>query len=153
MQLQTATITLGSKEYSIQAAGYRRARGWKRAFLSDLYEPTIAHLATINGVNEAPVTLGDLGQFTPLATGLLLDTIDTVFELLIGYSAVLEDDRPVIEEDASDAQIIAGFVEVLKLANPLPPGLIGSVNGLAAMGMLQNSLSPNGVSAQTKVTN
>jgi len=153
MQLQTAKITLGNTEYTIQAAGHRRARGWKKAFFSDLYEPITVNLTTLNNVNETPLTLADIPRFTPLAQELLIGTIDAVCTLLIGYSPVLEAAREEIEENASDAQILAAFVEVLKLANPLPPGFLAALNGPALNGILTNSPALNGVSGPAKVTN
>lgn len=152
MQLQSAKITLGSKEYTVQAAGFRRARGWKKAFLANLYDPLIANLAALNGINEQPLTLADLPSFTPLAQTLLLDTVETVCALLVSFSSVLEAAQDEIEETASDAQIVAAFVEVLKLASPLPPGLLANMNGLATMAMSANSPSLNGVSGLTKAT-
>jgi len=153
MQLQTAKITLGEKDYTIQAAGYRRARGWKKTFFAQLYDPLIAQLGAVNEISDGALTLGDLGQYTPFAQGILLDSIDAVFELLIGYAQPLENDRESIEETASDAQIVDAFWEVLKLANPLPPGLLAGGNGLGLMGILQNLPSQNGDSDRAKVTN
>ena len=152
MQLQTAKITLGSTEYTIQAAGHRRARGWKKAFFAELYEPITENLTTLNNVDETPLTLADIPRYTPLAQELLIGTIDAVCALLIGYSPVLEAAREDIEETASDAQILDAFVEVLKLANPLPPGLFGGLNGLALSGILTSSPALNGISNPAKVT-
>lgn len=152
MQLQTAKITLGNTEYTIQAAGHRRASGWKKAFFAELYEPITENLTALNNVNETPLTLADIPKFTPLAQSFLVDMIDAVCALLVGYSPVLEAAREDIEETASDAQILDAFVEVLKLANPLPPGLLGVLNGLALSGILTNSPALNGVSSPAKVT-
>ena len=154
MKLETRTVTLGEKEYTIPEAGHRRAKGWKTAFIEQLYEPLQAQLVEMNQVVQMKsIDVADLPSLSPFVTSLLTDTIDTVLELVITYSKDLEEDRDTIEETASDRQIIAAFWEVLKLANPLSPEMLTRLIGLYQIGMSESSPLPNGDSGPKSRTN
>ena len=144
MKLQSRTVVLGEKEYTITEAGHRRAKGWKKAFMDRFYQPLQAQLVDLNALDLDSLSLGDLPTLSPFVETLLTDTVDVVAELVISYSPVLEEDRDAILEAASDRQIIAAFWEVLKLANPLSVEALAQLSGLAKIGTLPNSPLPNG---------
>ena len=144
MKLQSRTVVLGEKEYTITEAGHRRAKGWKKAFLTSLYQPLQAQLVELNALDLNGLDLGDLPTLSPFVTTLLTDYVDAIAELVITYAPALEDDREAILDTASDRQFLAAFWEVLKLANPLSVEALAQLSGLAKIGTSLSLPSPNG---------
>ena len=67
----------------------------------------------------------------------LLNSIDTIYELMFAYSAELEKDRERIEAEAYDSDIMEAFTAILSLAFPF-----------GAMAGRVMSLVPNGSTAK-----
>jgi hypothetical protein len=115
IEIESTIVKLGETEYTINQAGFLRAKPWKKRLIEEV-QPIFGQIGEIQ--NFAIDTPGDLLKLIPLMETLFLDGIETVFELLIAYSAELEAARADIEAHATDKQILAAFQEVIKLADP-----------------------------------
>lgn len=123
VDIKRTTVRLGERDYEIQEAGFRRAKPWKQRLLAEI-KPLFERLGGAGEIQfEKPA---DLFQLLPLAEDLFVGGVDTVCDLLIAYSPVLEADREYIETDASDRQILAAFQEVVILADPF--GVVMQLN-------------------------
>lgn len=123
VEIESVTVKLGEKEYTVQTAGFIRARPWKKRLLEEI-KPLFERL------NDAPNiefnSAADLFKLFPLVEDVFINGLDTVFGLLIAYSPVLETDKEYIEAHASDKQILAAFQEAVKLSDPF--GLVAQMN-------------------------
>lgn len=144
LEIQTITIRLGEKDYTIKEAPFGRAGPWRRRLVEEI-KPLFEQVSGLSGVRfETPA---DLLQLWPVAERLFVDGIEQVFDLLIAYSPELEQDREYIEAHATDRQIFAAFQDVIVLADFL--ALIPQIRraGLGVMrGTSSSSPSANGVS-------
>jgi len=114
VEIQTITVQLGDREYLIQQAGFLRAKPWKKRLLEEM-KPLFGEISEAQNIEFN--TPADLVKLMPLAEKLFIEALDLIFELLITYSPVLEEERVYIEQYATDAQIFAAFQEVVKLAD------------------------------------
>lgn len=142
VEIETATLRLGERDFTIQTASFLRSRVWKKRLIEEI-KPLFEQISNVKDMQfNSPA---DLLGLMPVAENLLIDGIDKVFELLIAYSPELEAARGYIEAHSTDKQILAAFQEALKLADPF--GMISQLNrriGLKPTGTLSNSQSANG---------
>lgn len=150
MTIESTTITLGERDFVVSAAPFIRSSPWRKRLVAEV-KPLFDMAATAPDMTfERPE---DLLQLWPLLNAILVDGIDTVFELLIAYSPVLEDERGYIENNATEKQILAGFQEVVRLSDPFGLAqLLGRRTGLARSGTGQRSPSPNGATVEPQPT-
>lgn len=134
MEIQSATLRLGDTDYTVRAAGFRRAKVWKKRLLSEL-KPLFENLNGAPGMEFNKPE--DLFKLLPLAENLLVDGVDSVLMLLLSYDPALEAARAEIEENASDRQIIEAFREVVSLADPF--GIAALLN--QQLGRVQSGIS------------
>jgi hypothetical protein len=148
IEVQTITVKLGEKEYTIREAPHLRASAWRRRLMEEV-KPIFDQVANVADIQfETPA---DLLKLAPLAEQLFVEGVDQIFDLLITYSPELEADREYIEANAGSRQIFAAFQQVIKLADffDLIPQIRRS--GLAGLtGTLSNSPSPNGAVHSSK---
>lgn len=148
IDIQTVTIRLGDKDYTIHEAPYRRSTEWRRRLVDEI-KPLFEQVSGLTDIQfETPA---DLLQLLPVAERLFVEGIEQVFDLLIAYSPDLEGDREYIEAHASDRQIFAAFQQVITLADFL--SLIPQIRraGLGAgSGILPNSPSQNGATPRKR---
>lgn len=148
IDIQTVTVRLGEKEYTLHEAPFGRAAPWRRRLVEEV-RPIFEQVSELPGIRlETPA---DLRQLFPVAERLFVDATEQIFDLLIAYSPELEVDRAYIETHASDRQIFAAFQEVIKLADFL--ALIPQIRraGLGGMnGTSSNSPSQNGASRRKR---
>ena len=143
IEIKTATVTLGDKEYTIKEAPRLISKPWKKRFIEEI-QPLFEKLSGAPDMQFD--TPEDLFKLVPLAESLLIDGSESIFELLIAYSPELTADREYIEAHATDRQIFAGFQEVLKLADFLEMGgMMKRQIGRNLTGISSNSPSVNGV--------
>jgi hypothetical protein len=124
---KNVTITLGGKKYEIVEAPMRTNAAW-RASLSGL-------LTDVGGLMESATTVelnnvGDMLTVVRQIQDVLLAAPDRLTAMLFDYSPVLAADRARIETEVYESELIAAFVEVLKLAYPFGD-LLRLANGLA----------------------
>ena len=134
---KTVTITLGGKTYEISEAPLRKNAQW-RAGLN-------AMLSEVGGLMESATSLelnnvGDLLDVVRQIQNVLLAAPDRLTAMLFDYAPVLAADRERIEAEVYESELIAAFVEVLKLAYPFG-SLINLATGLAAKASAQTSTS------------
>lgn len=115
VEIETITIQLGEREYTISEAPRVRSRPWKERFMMEI-NPLFARISDakdreINGPE-------DILALFPVFESLFTSSFDEIFELLITYAPELEADREYIENHATDKQIFAGFLGVTRLADP-----------------------------------
>lgn len=148
MQIESKTLTLGEQEYTVCAPGFVRAKVWKKRLLTEV-KPLFDQLSAAPDIQfDSPA---DLLKLLPLADKLLIDGVDTMLELLLAFSPVLEEARAYIEENASDKQIVAAFTDVVSLADPF--GMAAQLNrqfGRATNGTSSKSLVASGDAALSK---
>jgi hypothetical protein len=119
------TITLGGKQYEIAEAPMRKNAQW-RANLNAL-------LTDVGGLMESATTVelnnvGDLLSVVRQVQDVILAAPDRITAMLFDYSPVLAADRARIEAEVYESELIAAFVEVLKLAYPFGE-LLSLANG------------------------
>lgn len=145
IEIKTAPITLGDKEYTLKEAPRLISKPWKKKFIEEI-QPLFQELSGAPDMRfDKPE---DLFQLFPLVESLLIDGSESIFELLIAYSPELIEDREYIEAHATDRQIFAAFQEVIKLADFLEMGgMMKKQIGRSLIGISSNSPRVNGASA------
>lgn len=109
--MRSTTITLSGKQHTINELPSRRAAAWRKQVQEKLGD--VAKL-----VESAPDT--DISNSAALATlvrnvgSLVVGSTDIVVELLFEYAPALRES----DEDFYDSELLAAFVEVVKLAYP-----------------------------------
>lgn len=148
IDIQTVTIRLGEKDYTISEAPYGRSGPWRRRLVDEI-KPIFEEVSGLTDIQfETPA---DLLQLWPMAERLFVDGIDQIFDLLIAYAPEFEQDRSYIEAHATDRQLFAALQDVIRLADFL--SLIPQIRraGLGAgAGILPNSQSANGATPRRK---
>lgn len=132
IEIESVTVKLGAKEYTIQQAGFLRSKPWKQRLFEEI-KPLFERLSGASDIKFDSAS--DLFQLLPLAEDLFVSGIETIYDLLVAYSPDLEADREYIEAHATDKQILAAFQEVVKLSDPF--GVVSQLNrriGLKATG-------------------
>lgn len=124
---KSVTITLGGKAYEIAEAPMRKNAAW-RAQLSGLLTDVGGLMASANEVQLNSVA--DLLTVVRQIQDVLLAAPDRLTAMLFDYAPVLAADRARIEAEVYESELIAAFVEVLKLAYPFGD-LLNLANGLA----------------------
>ena len=145
VEVESATFQLGEREFTVPQAGFLRAKPWKKRLFEEI-KPIVEQVGGVTGIEFS--SPADLLRLVPTVETLFLDGIDTMFDLLVSYSPLLEAERDYIAEYATDKQILAAFQEVVKLTDPF--GMVANLNQLAgrrAIGTSSSLQSANGISA------
>ena len=148
IEIERVVLLLGEREFEVAEASFLRARPWKKQLIDEI-QPLFTELSEAQDMEFAGPA--DLLKLMPLAEKVLIEAMDKVFGLLIGYSPVLEAEREYIEGHATDKQILGAFQEVVRLADPF--GMIAQFNrriGRSGSGTLSSLGSPNGASPSKK---
>jgi hypothetical protein len=135
-QIESATLVLGEREFVVQTAGFMRSKPWKKRLFEEI-KPLFEKVS--DAPNMEFNNAADLLKLLPLAEELFTDGLDLVFDMLISYSPVLEDDREYIGCHATDKQILAAFQGVVVLADPF--GVVATLTrqlGRTAIGTSSN---------------
>ena len=115
---KTFTVTLAEQQYLVKELPSRKNMEWRKALAVPFGELTDA-LAIAPGLevdNAAGLTrLTDLAR---MLTARVFDSVDLMRDKLFEYSPELAADRERIETEGYDSEIMATFIEVLKLAFP-----------------------------------
>jgi hypothetical protein len=126
--MNTITIKLGGQGYEIRQLPLGASRKWREKFAEPLEKLLNAVQASAVILRQAlsrdeQVNAGELvgvlGQTLLGGIGqVLLGSMDTILEMVFAYAPYLQAQRAEIEENAYDDEVMAAFVEVLKLAYP-----------------------------------
>lgn len=113
--IESITILLGEREYTVFEAPRLRSKPWKERFMAEV-NPLFARIGSAKEMEiRGPE---DVLALLPVFESLFTSGFDTVFELLLAYAPELEADREYIESSATDKQVFAGFLGVVRLADP-----------------------------------
>jgi hypothetical protein len=114
VEIESTTVKLGEKEYTIRQAGFLRSRPWKKRLLDEV-KPLFEGVTGAGDIvfNSA----SDILKLLPMAQSMFVEIPETLLDLLFAYAPELEADRALIEAHATDKQIFAAFQEVVKLAD------------------------------------
>ena len=118
-------VILGGKPYQIKPLVIRESREWRKRLAKE-----IGAFSEFVGVDT-----NDPEKFRALVEANLVDRADAVIDLFFAYARDLSRDE--IENTATDTEINAAFVEVLKIALPLAGGVT------PAMGSLSQQVKPS----------
>lgn len=124
--MKSVEITLGGKQYTVAELPLRKNAAWRQK-VGDLVG-TVAGLveATQIDLNSTADLIGVVNQ----VRNVLVTAPDALTALLFDYSPVLAADRERIEGEVYESELLAAFVEVLKLAFPFGE-ILSWANGLA----------------------
>lgn len=165
------TVRLGGREYAIKEKPMGVNGAWRKKLratsvmrlfesLDGLLDDLVAAMATIQPESTAGddnvAVEGirfDMGKMFTVARNLptlvngLASSVDDIIELLFEYEPKLRSDKKWLEQNAYDEEVVAAFVEVLKLTFPILAlwGLL-STRGSKAQQMSGNSPYANGES-------
>jgi hypothetical protein len=146
---RTVTIKLGDEDAELRQRKTRESSAWRKSLEAPARE-IIGRFTRIIDWQSVDLADGDgVSALASAAIPLLTDSLDTIRELVAGYAPELKDRL----DDAYDDEVVATFVEVLRLAFPLA-GLAGTVGLLRSPGSTMpatppSSPSANGVSGTT----
>jgi hypothetical protein len=127
---KSITVTLGEREYVIAEAKTRQNAAWRAKFA----EPFADLSAVMGGDLNSAVTMQ---QLVTLISGKVVQSVDIIKGLLYDYAPALAADKERIESECYDSEIVAAFVEVLKLAYPFG-SLIQKIATAVSKGGLEN---------------
>lgn len=138
-------VAIGGKEYAIKELPRKENRAW-RAKLQDKLGPLMDMIQALPDfeINKA----GDLVGLISKASGMLLNSIDDVVDLIVSYSPALQKNQHVLDS-AFDSEILGAFGAILKLAFPFDSIVGSSLSGLFGSGKTptpttnENSPSPS----------
>lgn len=150
IEIRTATVTLGEKEYTIREASHLRAGPWAKRLIAEV-KPLFAQVSQAQDIRFE--NAADLLQLWPMIEGVFTEALDKIYDLLLAYSSVLEADAAYIGDNATQRQVLAAFQEVVSLADPfgLVPTLTSQL-GRAAIGTSSSLPPPNGAVRSKKRT-
>ncbi len=112
---QPVKISLGGVDYEIKPLALRESRAWRQQLNGPLAEVT----AALKGAGAIQITNGaDIAALLETLSNRLVLAPDLIFELLLAYAPGLKADIEAIEATATDAEVMAAFTEVLRLAYP-----------------------------------
>ena len=142
--MNTPSITLGGREYTLLPPPIGRARRWREQ-LRETTTPMLRQIDQLKGLGalaslESIPIDGVIGMITSMVP-TLMGAFDEIAELVYAYSPLLAADREFIEETATDAEMLAAFGVILKQAFPL--GELMTFLGQPNLGILRNSASPS----------
>lgn len=113
--MQTKTVILAGKEYTLEALPIRQAREFRKKFAAPLE-------GLISALQKTPTQdLTDLeavGALLGIVKNVLIGSIDMALEILFAYSSEIATDREHIEAEAYDEEALGAFLEVIKLLYP-----------------------------------
>ena len=132
--MKQVTVELGGSEYTITPLTMRKSREWRQ----QLDAPIARMIESFRMFQVVEVSdLNAIGQLLDNLRGVALGSVDLCAEAVFSYSPELEAARDEIEEIAYDDEIVAAFVEVVKLAYPFG-AMFGMLNGLSGRATSKN---------------
>lgn len=116
--MKPITVKLAGKEYQVDPLPRRAAKAFRQRITEQIGGVSQA-LRLADGAGGVELTnLGSIADIVDSVGGLLAGSIDLVADLLFDFSPELAADRERIETEGYDDEIIAAFLEVLKLLYP-----------------------------------
>lgn len=112
--MNTFSVTFGGRSFDVRPLNIKQAKAWRAKFAAPFEQITQA----LAGAGK--IQLDDGQQIAGLIqsiSGTLIQSTDIVADMFFAY-ADLPAARDWIEENGTDQEMIAAFVEVLKAAYP-----------------------------------
>jgi len=114
--MKTLKIKLGGVEYAVEQLPIRKSRQWREEFKTPISQ-------ILTGVEAAPAVLENkdvkgMVALMVVAKDVLLNSLDTVLDMLCKYAPAVSADRERIESEAFDDEVIQAFVKILELVFP-----------------------------------
>lgn len=159
------TVYFAGKEYQIGEKNSGPASAWREHLNAS---QTMRIFQTLDGAIEQIARAFDnvlaggkdktipissiliMGELLPVIVNGLSHSVDEIKAMLFDYSPELEADRVWIEANGYDSEIIAAFVEVLKLCYPFLD-ILALFRGSKAQPIATNLPSQNGASGQKSI--
>lgn len=123
--MKAIIVRLAGKDYRVEPLTVRPSKAFRKRvgdalsgmtdLIADALRPTGAVGTPVEGPAEISASIKEIGR---LLSERLIGSTDLAADLLFEYSPILAEDRERIENEAYDDEIIAAFVEVLKLLYP-----------------------------------
>jgi hypothetical protein len=136
---RSVTVKIAERDYEVQELRSRANEAWRKR----LQEPFGALVKRLEGAGDTDITSPrELAALVQDTAGALLESPDTLREMLFAYAPALEGDRERILEEAYDSELLDAFVQVLKLAFPFG-GIVDKLAGLARLGERPAPTSPS----------
>lgn len=133
--MKSVTVTIGGAEHTIRELPSRKAAAWRQGLQERLGD--IAKLFESAPETDISSVTAISGLVQQLGT-LVVRSPDTVIELLLAYAPQLEE--ALSGEECYDSELIAAFIEVLRLAYPFG-GLLNLVASLGSGGAAAKAIS------------
>jgi hypothetical protein len=142
--MKTIKVRLAGKEYELKPLPIRKAREVRQRFIAPINE-------LIEAIKRLPkIDLTDMqsiGMLVESVQSSLLNSTDICLEILLLFSPEMVEDRERIEDEGYEEEVIAAFVEALKMLYPFG-GMLKSLSGLAALATSTSSASASGDGGQ-----
>lgn len=121
--MKTANLTLGGVEYEISERRARENAAWRKKLLGPFGD--IAN--TLSGLSSQQMTAESISGVINTFRDTIVGSVDLITDLVIDYSPVLLASKKQIMAEAYDSEIVEAFGEVLKLAYPFGPLVVGLI--------------------------
>jgi hypothetical protein len=134
----TITANIGGREFQIEPLKIKAARQWRETLNGFVDSVTGAFYTQLNSPEAIKATINTAKQ-------IIVNMPDRALDMIAAYSPVIARDVEWIEENGTDAEVFAVFLDILKVVYPLGQ-LTTLIRGLAASTTSKSSPSQNTVS-------
>lgn len=119
-------VVLGERKYTVKALPVGASKRWREAFAQEIEGLLGAVQYAGEAMSKQIGSGGELGQLVAGLGGALASSVgptllgapDRMLLMVYAYAPQIGADHEYIEEQAYDEQVMAAFVEVVKLAYP-----------------------------------
>jgi hypothetical protein len=119
------TVSIAGQDFEIKPLTIGKASAWRKRFQAEL-DPILKGLANAQGTDLSDFSA--IAKIIEVVQGSVMGAVDTLFDMLCEWSPEVAAQRAHIEANGLDSEVMAAFVEVIKVAYPF-----GSV--VAALGL------------------
>jgi hypothetical protein len=119
-------IPIAGRDYNVKPLTIRKSREWRESF-EHKFDGLVTVLTTFSTIEVN--NLSGVGEVIATLKSTLINSVDTVLDLVCAYAPEIDQDRERIENEAYDAEIVEAFGSILGLVFPLGK-LTRVVNGL-----------------------
>lgn len=113
--MQTETVTLGDKSYMLKEQAYRPGVLYREK-LKENFSMLITAIQAAPNLDFKDTD--SLAQIVKSVGISLIDSLDTIIELLFLFSSELEKDRQYVENNAVGSELVDAFIATLVLTFP-----------------------------------
>ena len=125
--MKTVVVELGGRGFEVRELPMRASRAWRERLGAPMREV----VQRLQGAAAMEVTdVAGIGDLIEHVGELVLGSVEIAADLVFEYSPELAAERDWIEEQVYDSEMMAAFVEVLKLAYPFGKMLSAVSSGL-----------------------